>query len=626
MQTQHFSSSLLFLALLCLSWTLLVSPTQPPSQSPSQPPSQSPTKPPSQPPSQPPTQPPTQPQSQTPTQSPSQTPTQPPRPPPSQSPNIACKSTPYPKLCRTILSAFKSSPSDPYNYGKFTMKQCLKQARRLSKVINRFSERVKDDPGASTAEEVSAVADCGELAQLSVDYLETVSEELKAAEVMTAALVDRVTSLLGGVVTNQETCLDGLVDAKSGFAAAIGTPLGNLTRLYSVSLGLVSHALNRNLKRYKGSKGKIFGGGNNAVREPLETLIKVLRKTCDKSKDCRKANRNLGELGETSGGSILVREAVTVGPYETDNYPTISEAVAAAPNHTFPEQGYFVIYARAGLYEEYVVISNKKRNIMLIGDGINKTIISGNHSFIDGWTTYNSSTFTVVGDRFVAVDVTFRNTAGPQKHQAVAVRNNADGSTFYRCSFEGYQDTLYVHSLRQFYRECDIYGTIDFIFGNAAAIFQNCNIYARKPMANQKNAVTAHGRTDPNQKTGISIINCTIGAAPDLAADPSSTMTFLGRPWKPYSRTVYIQSYISDVIQPVGWLEWNGTTGLDTISYGEYDNFGPGANTSKRVQWSGYSLLNLAEAMNFTVYNFTLGDTWLPQTDIPFYGGLLHTE
>ncbi|VVB13268.1 unnamed protein product [Arabis nemorensis] len=79
---------------------------------------------------------------------------------------------------------------------------------------------------------------------------------------------------------------------------------------------------------------------------------------------------------------------------------------------------------------------------MLIGDGINKTIISGNHSFIDGWTTYNSSTFAVVGDRFVAVDVTIRSTAGPEKHQAVAVRNNADGSTFYRCSFEGYQDTL----------------------------------------------------------------------------------------------------------------------------------------------------------------------------------------
>lgn len=145
-------------------------------------------------------------------------------------------------------------------------------------------------------------------------------------------------------------------------------------------------------------------------------------------------------------------------------------------------------------------------------------------------------------------------------------------------------------------------------------------------MAKQKNAITAHGRTEPNQNTGISIINCTIKAAPDLAADPTSTMTFLGRPWKPYSRTVFMQSYISDIVQPVGWLEWNGTTGLDTIYYGEYDNFGPGAKTDRRVQWLGYNLLDMAQAMNFTVYNFTLGDTWLPQTDIPFYGGLVRKD
>lgn len=119
---------------------------------------------------------------------------------------------------------------------------------------------------------------------------------------------------------------------------------------------------------------------------------------------------------------------------------------------------------------------------------------------IDPIRTFDAA---VSGDRFIAVDVTFRNTAGPEKHQAVALRSNADLSTFYRCSFEGYQDTLYVHSLRQFYRECEIYGTVDFIFGNAAAVFQSCNLYARKPMAAQKNAFTAQGRTDPNQNTGI---------------------------------------------------------------------------------------------------------------------------
>ncbi|PNX84942.1 pectinesterase [Trifolium pratense] len=229
----------------------------------------------------------------------------------------------------------------------------------------------------------------------------------------------------------------------------------------------------------------------------------------------------------------------------------------------------------------------------------------------------------VSGERFIAVDITFKNTAGPEKHQAVAVRNNADLSTFYRCSFEGYQDTLYVHSLRQFYRDCKIYGTVDFIFGNAAVVFQNCNIYARKPMQNQKNAVTAQGRTDPNQNTGISIQNCTIDAAPDLANDLNSTSSYLGRPWKIYSRTVYMQSYIGDFVDPSGWLEWNGTLGLDTIFYGEYDNYGPGSITDNRVQWPGYFLLNDTQAWNFTVLNFTLGNTWLPDTDIPYTEGLL---
>ncbi|KAL1187863.1 putative pectinesterase/pectinesterase inhibitor 25 [Cardamine amara subsp. amara] len=616
MQRLHFSSSLLFLSLILLSWPLLISSQLPPSQSPSSSPSQLPSEPPSQPPSVPPSQPPSVP--------PSQPPSVP--PPQSQSSYAACKSTPYPKLCRTILSAVKSSPSDPYSYGKFTIKQCIKQASRLSKVITGYVKHVRNKPGSATAEEIGAVVDCGELAQLSVDYLQMVTAELKTAEVMTAALVEHVNSLLSGVVTNQQTCLDGLVEAKSGFAAAIGSPMGNLTRLYSISLGLVSHALNRNLKRYKASKGKILGGGNSTYREPLETLIKGLRKTCDNDKDCRKASRNLGELGETRGGSILVSQAVIVGPYKSDNFTTITDAIAAAPNNTRPDNGYFVIYVREGVYEEYIVVPINKKDIMLIGDGINKTIITGNHNVVDGWTTYNCSSFAVVGERFMAVDVTFRNTAGPEKHQAVALRNNAEGSSFYRCSFEGYQDTLYVHSLRQFYRECDIYGTIDFIFGNAAAIFQNCNIYPRKPMAKQKNAITAHGRIDPNQNTGISIINCTIKAAPDLAADPNSTMTFLGRPWKPYARTVFMQSYISDIVQPVGWLEWNGTTGLDTIYYGEYSNFGPGANTNRRVQWLGFNLLNLAQAINFTVYNFTMGDTWLPQTDIPFYGGLTNKQ
>ncbi|KAL3579541.1 hypothetical protein D5086_021045 [Populus alba] len=476
-----------------------------------------------------------------------------------------------------------------------------------------------------TREEFGALQDCHEFMELNVDFFETISSELVAAESMSDVLVERVTSLLSGVVTNQQTCYDGLVQSKSSIAGALSVPLSNVTQLYSVSLALVTHSLEKNLKKNKRRKGSPQGTVTRGVREPLEALIKALRKTssCHESRNCHRGERILSDDAGDDG--ILVKDTVIVSPYGTDNFTTIGDAIAFAPNNSKPEDGYFVIFVREGIYEEYAVVPKNKKNIVLIGEGINRTVITGNHSVIDGWTTFNSSTF---GKLMTTEFIAEGNTAGPEKHQAVALRNNADLSTFYRCSFEAYQDTLYVHSLRQFYRECDVYGTVDFIFGNAAAVFQNCNLYARKPMLNQKNAFTAQGRTDPNQNTGISIHNCTIEAAPDLAMDRNSTdsnltMNFLGRPWKEYSRTVIMQSYIGELIQPVGWLEWNGTVGLDTIYYGEFQNYGPGANTSRRVQWPGFNLMNATQAVNFTVYNFTMGDTWLPSTDVPFSGGLV---
>ncbi|KAF3434318.1 hypothetical protein FNV43_RR25421 [Rhamnella rubrinervis] len=556
----------------------------------------------------------------------------------SQSPSSACKSSLYPKLCRSIISSIGTSPSDPYNYGKFSVKQCLKQARKTSDVIHRYLHNHKRRQSMSLAE-YNAMEDCHELSQLNVEYLGSISEELKSAETMNDELVDRVRTLLSGILTNQQTCYDGLVVSGNGVVAGGGV-LSNATRVYSVALGLVSNALARNTKKQPkrgNGSGRDYGfpSGGHPVREHLTTLIKTLRRrsSCNKSRgSCSsspKVERILGDhMEDEKSSGILVSEMVTVSPYGAeygDNFTTIGDAIAFAPNNSKPEDGYFVIYAKQGYYEEYIVIPKHKKNLMLLGDGINLTVITGNHSVIDGWTTFNSSTFAVSGEKFIAIDVTFKNTAGPAKHQAVAVRNNADLSTFYRCSFEGYQDTLYVHSLRQFYRDCYIYGTVDFIFGNAAAIFQNCNIYARKPMLNQKNAVTAQGRTDPNQNTGISIHNCTIEAAPDLAVDLTnySTLNYLGRPWKEYSRTVIMQSYIGDLISPNGWLEWNGSVGLDTLYYGEFENYGPGANTSNRVKWGGYNLMNVSQAMNFTVLNFTSASTWLLQTDIPFYGGLL---
>lgn len=229
----------------------------------------------------------------------------------------------------------------------------------------------------------------------------------------------------------------------------------------------------------------------------------------------------------------------------------------------------------------------------------------------------------VTADGFIARGIGFRNTAGPQNHQAVALRSGSDLSVFYRCGFQGYQDTLYVHSQRQFYRECYIYGTVDFIFGNAAVVLQNCMIYARRPMSGQKNTVTAQGRTDPNQNTGISIHNSRVMAAPDLVPVLGSVKSYLGRPWKEYSRTVYMQCYFESLVDPEGWLPWSGSFALDTLYYGEYRNFGPGSSTSGRVNWKGYRVIQSStEASQFTVANFIAGRSWLPATGVPFTANL----
>lgn len=218
--------------------------------------------------------------------------------------------------------------------------------------------------------------------------------------------------------------------------------------------------------------------------------------------------------------------------------------------------------------------------------------------------------------------MTIRNTAGAANHQAVALRSGSDLSVFYQCSFEGYQDTLYVHSERQFYKDCDIYGTVDFIFGNSAVVLQNCNIYPRNP-PNKTNTITAQGRTDPNQNTGISIHACTVTAAPDLQPVQSSVKTYLGRPWKEYSRTVFMKTSLDSLINPAGWLEWDGDFALTTLYYGEYQNTGTGSSTTSRVTWSGYhATMSSTDASTFTVDNFIVGASWLPATNVPYTLGL----
>ena len=233
-------------------------------------------------------------------------------------------------------------------------------------------------------------------------------------------------------------------------------------------------------------------------------------------------------------------------------------------------------------------------------------------------------TAAVRGKGFVARSMAFWNTAGPEGGQAVALQVQADMSAFFDCRIDGYEGTLHALAHRQFYRNCVISGTVDFIFGDSSAVIQNSVIVVKKPLDNQQNTITASGRADDRQTTGFVIHNCQIVPEQELFFPVRlGTETYLGRPWKRYSRTVVMESTMGDLIHRRGWLARNGTFAVDTLFYAEYGNKGSGADTSGRVDWKGYKVIsNRTEALDYTVAPFIQGDEWLRRSGIPFLSGL----
>ncbi|CAL5191373.1 unnamed protein product [Lathyrus oleraceus] len=317
------------------------------------------------------------------------------------------------------------------------------------------------------------------------------------------------------------------------------------------------------------------------------------------------------------------RANVVVAPDGSGNFVKVMDAVLAAPNFS---KDRFVIHIKRGIYKENVIIDEKKHNLMMIGDGTDATIISGNLSTShNNLTTFETATFGVDGMAFVARDITFQNTAGPINGQAVALRSSSEKSIFYRCKIIGYQDSLCAHSNLQFYRNCIISGTVDFIFGYAAAVFQNCQIIVKKGLPGQYNTISAQGgEYGPNKPFGFVFQFCKIYADSDLLPISKSIKTYLGRPWGAHSKTIFMQSYISDMLSPIGWSEWIGHPEYsDTLYYAEYQNYGPGAMLQYRVKWKGYHILKYSkEAINFTVARLISGNTWIPSTNVPFTPGL----
>ncbi|KAI3805904.1 hypothetical protein L1987_21792 [Smallanthus sonchifolius] len=448
-----------------------------------------------------------------------------------------------------------------------------------------------------SALEIRALDDCHSLFLDTVTALKSAISDLNLTPYRKQ---DDLQTLLSAAMTNQATCLDGFAFSKSR---------NKIRRYFRKSLRGISSQVSNSLALLK----KVNGTSKSTTE--TEAFPEYGEMSGGYPRWLRKKDRALlqAAANETEYDLVVAKDG-------TGNFTTIGDALNAAPNMSTTR---FVIYIKAGAYYEYLEIDSRKTMIMLVGDGIGKTLIKGNRSVIDGWTTFRSATVATVGTNFIAKDITFENYAGTVKHQAVALRSNSDFSVFYQCSFIGYQDTLYVHSFRQFYRECDIYGTVDFIFGNAAVVFQKCNLYARQPDPNQKNLFTAQGRDDPNQNTGISILECKIAAGSELIPNQTMFKSYLGRPWREYSRTVVMRSHIGDLIDPAGWLEWSGDFALSTLYYGEYMNRGPGSNTTGRVSWLGYKVIvNTTEAEQFTVGNFIQGDQWLNATVVPYYLGL----
>ncbi|RZR75447.1 hypothetical protein BHM03_00057986 [Ensete ventricosum] len=497
-------------------------------------------------------------------------------------PSDLCAKSPNPTSCHAIVSqAMLASTGNlhptPVQIFRSLLHNSLAQLDAAAASAADIHPRLINEP-----KQKSALADCMQLLELSRDRIVSSGDATRSD----------ARTWMSAVLTNHATCLDGLDGvAKSAMLAH----LEYLKSSASASLAVL-HAVPSSVQ-----------DNTDAVVKPVATFPSWLSHR----------DRKLLEMASPNA----IQANAVVANDGSGMFKTVQAAVDSVPNGN---KNRYVIYVKKGVYKENVSLGKKKTSVMIVGDGMDATVITGslNVKFhIPPWP-FNARA-AAVGDGLILQDLKIENTAGPQKHQAVALRVGADRSVINRCRLDGYQDTLYAHSLRQFYRDSFISGTVDFIFGNAAVVFQNCSLIARRPMDNQQNLVTAQGREDPNQNTGTSIQNCQVVPAADLIPVKGSIPSYLGRPWKAYSRTVVMQSYIDNHINSKGWLEWDGEFALKTLFYGEYQNRGPGAGTGGRVNWPGYHVITDANtAKAFTVASLIQGGSWLKETGVAFAEGL----
>jgi pectinesterase len=289
---------------------------------------------------------------------------------------------------------------------------------------------------------------------------------------------------------------------------------------------------------------------------------------------------------------------ITVAADGSGEFTSVQEAVNSIRAYMSDTTYMFI---KNGTYREKIVIPSWVTNLYMKGESADRTVITWNdHAGIRNMGTFRTYTVWVLGSGFTAEDITFENNA-EQLGQAVAVHVDADRVVFRRCRFLGNQDTLLTanQESRQYFEECYIEGTTDFIFGPATAWFERCHIHSKK------NSYVTAASTVADHEYGYIFNRCRLTAA------DSVTRVYLGRPWRPFAATVFIRCEMGEHIRPEGWHNWDNPDNEKTARYAEYRSSGPGANPQSRVAWSRQ--LSRKEVRRYTVERvFARHDGWSP--------------
>ena len=292
------------------------------------------------------------------------------------------------------------------------------------------------------------------------------------------------------------------------------------------------------------------------------------------------------------------QDTIVVSRDGTGNFRTLQEAIESA--RAFMDYT-VTIYVRNGVYKEKVIVPSWVENIDIIGEDRDKTIITyDDHANINKMGTFRTYTVKVEGSDITFKNLTIENNAA-QLGQAVALHTEGDRLKFINCRILGNQDTIYTGAkfTRLYFKDCYIDGTTDFIFGPSTALFENCMIHSKR------NSYVTAASTPKEAKYGYIFKHC------KLTAEPGVDKVYLGRPWRPYAYTLFIECELGKHIVPAGWHNWDKQSNEETARYMEYKNTGEGANVSERVAWSKQLTKKEAEAVTVDAI-FGTQSNWNP--------------